>query len=1159
MLQTPTTETEQSVDGARAAAVPELQRTLHARYSEFGALAGHASHGFRTGAGQSHPQITRLQPRGQSSALTKSQAGPGTRERALMLQRTIGNQATLRLLDQQASPLIQKGSGGDHEQGADPAAPATLRPTPGAAWDFSKISVSSPATYRTPSPLSTPSVPGIVQSKLAVGEVDDPLEREADRVADQVMRMSDPRLGNGDRSAVLQRKCAECEEKDQELSRKESCNAATPDRAGKPITPEPERELHPWFVAKAGLRPGGFPVSGDSRDEVVHRKPLAANSAPSSQSPAHVQNAISSGGHPLDRSSLSFFEPRLGCDLSSVRIHSGSLAAESARAIDARAYTLGNNIVFGRGEFRTNSETSKQLLAHELVHVMQQGGSTKTVQRKPIDDTPDIKMMSRSEAVQILGKELHASFDENTAAMNVIANTLEMPFTEQNARTRLLRLNAAFSMLEREEAALVYGTLTVPVNDKQRHLKERFDRLDHRFRTPLLGLLQERAKEKPGKADQPQQPKYEEGKATWVELHPGVWGYVPEQGMTLKSVASYISRNPALFEGLVRVNNSIPKDAPIPVGTTVIVPVELIDQDRAWGEMSQPTRKSILSVVRAKYSNDQIERLMQVKPPPLGPGMYGFLPVMTTALSPVVGAIETIIDALLTIIKKAEYGIAFAAGIVHGIFASLWDTVSGIAKMIYDLIKSILTGELIDDIEKFVSDIKGVTIEKLKDMLGDWAVKWHAKLNSKSAWIAGHAHGYLTGYVMAEAAMLLLTGGAATEAKAAFWTSEVGKAVRASRAFIAAEKNLTKLAEAGGKVAKVIEESKKGRAGVVVKGVVKVVEVAGWTAETIGEALSLPGKIAADVIDKALQHAKQLGPFFKRIGKFADRVKKFIFGCLSPCNWDPATVENLLKHLKDDKQLEILCDSANRAKLVNEKWFEKTVAVGDKLPDGYYWREGKIVRNKGMRQANYAPLEFDKQAKKIQVSLSAERISNPSVMNRNYKDAVRERIREVYRGKPLSEAQLDAKVAQEVGQNAVHHLIPDNLVQDHPLGVAARKAGYDLDRGSNLQGLKKTEGLTDVDAGDIGHWSSHPNYDKLVEADLTTAQKAIEKDFGSLDNALKTDAGKKRMVDEMRKIEDKFRNLFEKGDKALPIDPVTGRITVIEPKKGEKEVEETYA
>jgi hypothetical protein len=266
-------------------------------------------------------------------------------------------------------------------------------------------------------------------------------------------------------------------------------------------------------------------------------------------------------------------------------------------------------------------------------------------------------------------------------------------------------------------------------------------------------------------------------------------------------------------------------------------------------------------------------------------------------------------------------------------------------------------------------------------------------------------------------------------------------------------------------------------------------------------------------------------------------------------------VENLLKHLRDDKQLEVLCDSANRAKLMNEKWFEKTVAVGDKLPDGYYWRDGEIVRNPGKRKENYAPLEYDKQAKKIQVSLSGERISNPSVMNKNYKDAVRERIKQAHSGKPLSEAQLDAKVAQEVGQNAVHHLIPDNLVQDHPLGVAARKAGYDLDRGSNLQGLKKTEGLTDVDAGDIGHWSSHPNYDKLVEADLTKAQKAIEKDFGSLDNALKTDAGKKRVVDEMKKIEDKFRNLFEKGDKALPIDPATGRITEVVPEKGEEELE----
>lgn len=949
------------------------------------------------------------------------------------------------------------------------------------------------------------------KSNLNISHPSDPAELEADAIADRVMRMPDPGSGareaqissSGTHPRTVHRKCSSCE---------------------------------------------------TDEDKIIHRKPLASSRTVASPSPTHVQNAISSGGQPLDRSTRSFFEPRLGYDLSSVRIHTNSQAAESAKAIDAKAYTLGSDIVFAAGHYQLNSETSKHLLAHELAHVTQQAGRPQAVQRKANDEAPEIKLLDRREVLKILGTDLDLALDESTAATNIIGTTLEMPFTEKNARYRLQRLIAAISVLDEKDAAMVHRALTSPGNDKQKHLKERFGKLDSRFRSALLGLLQEKAKEKPGIAVNTQQPKYQEGKATWVELQTNVWGYVPEKGMTLKDVASYVSGNPKLYEGLVKLNDGIPKDAPIPVGMTVIIPVELIDQERAIGEMSLETRKKIWSLIQGKNLNQQTERLMRVKPGPLGPGMYGLFPVTTMALSNVAEAVQ----ALWELIKKAEYAIAFAAGVVHGIFASLWDTISGIAKMVYDLIKSILTGELIDDIKKFVNDVKGITLDKVKEMLGEWADKWAEKLNSKSAWTAGHAHGYLTGYVMAEVAMLLLTGGAATEAKAAFWATRVGKTIRASSAFIAAEEKLAKAAEAGGKIAQAIEKAKEGKAGLVVKGAVKVVEIAGWTAEKIGKVLSLPGDIAVWVIDKALQNAKRLGPFFERIGKLAERVKKFIFGCMSPCNWDAATVENLLKHLKDDKQLEILCDSANRAKLMNEKWFEKTLKVGDALPEGYQWRDGKIARNAGKRKANYAPLEYDKNAKKIQVRMSNERISNPTEMNKNYKKAVEARIREENKAKPLSDKEFKKRVDKEVGDNAVHHLIPDNLVQDHPFGDAARKAGYDLDRGTNLQGLKKTEKLTDVDAGDVGHWSSHPKYDKLVDAELTKAQKAIEKDFGSLDNALKTPAGKQRMIDEMKKIEDKFRKMFETGDKTLPIDPRTGRITEFVPEKSDEELETAY-
>jgi hypothetical protein len=112
----------------------------------------------------------------------------------------------------------------------------------------------------------------------------------------------------------------------------------------------------------------------EEEEETIERKPLPAAGGTSSQNPEHVNDVITSGGRPLDRTMLQFFEPRLGRDLSGVRIHTDSAASQSASAVDARAYTLGNNIVFGNGEYVPHSESGRHLIAHELAHVAQQSG-----------------------------------------------------------------------------------------------------------------------------------------------------------------------------------------------------------------------------------------------------------------------------------------------------------------------------------------------------------------------------------------------------------------------------------------------------------------------------------------------------------------------------------------------------------------------------------------------------------------------------------------------------------------------------------------------------------------------------------------------------------------------------------------------------------------
>ncbi|MFZ4635595.1 MAG: DUF4157 domain-containing protein [Saprospiraceae bacterium] len=181
-----------------------------------------------------------------------------------------------------------------------------------------------------------------VQPKLTVNEPGDEYEQEADRLADQVMRMKDgdapvvQRTSLGTGSGIM-RKCDACEK-------------------------EEEKKLH--------------------------RKESGSGDAGGKAAPAVVSNVLSSGdGQPMDLGTRQFMESRFGQDFSSGRIYNDSRAAESAAAIQARAYTSGRDIVFGAWVYRPGSEEGRRLLAHELVHVGQQ--QRLLIKRDPIKDIKD--------------------------------------------------------------------------------------------------------------------------------------------------------------------------------------------------------------------------------------------------------------------------------------------------------------------------------------------------------------------------------------------------------------------------------------------------------------------------------------------------------------------------------------------------------------------------------------------------------------------------------------------------------------------------------------------------------------------------------------------------------------------------------------------------
>ncbi|RNC65262.1 MAG: DUF4157 domain-containing protein [Desulfuromonadales bacterium] len=199
-----------------------------------------------------------------------------------------------------------------------------------------------------------------VQPKLQVGAANDAFEQEADRVADQVMRMPDSPAGE---------------------------------------LPEEEEEK---LVSPKADTGGVTPLSGELADRI---------------------QALEGGGSPLSEGEQAFFEPRFGADFSQVRVHTGPEAQEAARALNAQAFTLGSDIAFGPGRYAPGTEEGTRLMAHELTHVVQQGGGEEEAIQRAVDFTTSfsgISLTPEAGAV-ITGDEYEHDYADFSADGNITA------------------------------------------------------------------------------------------------------------------------------------------------------------------------------------------------------------------------------------------------------------------------------------------------------------------------------------------------------------------------------------------------------------------------------------------------------------------------------------------------------------------------------------------------------------------------------------------------------------------------------------------------------------------------------------------------------------------------------------------------------------------
>ncbi len=190
--------------------------------------------------------------------------------------------------------------------------------------------------------LQSPSDCPLLQAKLSISSPEDGFEREADRIADTVVRMPEAPTRRGPESASV----------------------------------------------KKTLRTKQMPQGGHSVPAVVVSNP----------------KALRGSGRPLPESSLDYFEPRFDRDFRGVRVHTGPAATEAARLLGARAFTVGNDIAFGLGEYDSGSGAGRRLLAHELTHTVQQRHSPLRVMREPDPAAVDLVLEAFEQELQSVAK-----------------------------------------------------------------------------------------------------------------------------------------------------------------------------------------------------------------------------------------------------------------------------------------------------------------------------------------------------------------------------------------------------------------------------------------------------------------------------------------------------------------------------------------------------------------------------------------------------------------------------------------------------------------------------------------------------------------------------------------------------------------------------------
>lgn len=224
------------------------------------------------------------------------------------------------------------------------------------------------------------------------------------------------------RTGLLQRKCARCASAPAHTNPEEE---ALPPGVQRQLAVGSSNDAHEREadrVADEVLTRPGHPQVRQAPPGIQRR--AAPAGAHAGLAPASVAQALSGAGSPLEPALRQDMEGRFQHDFSRVRVHTGTLAEQSASEVQARAYTAGTHLVFGSRQFDPATQDGKRLLAHELTHVVQQGGASATHIRRAPDNCKGKKRADSEKNV----------VDKTTAAVADHAQLTELYLALKRAR-----------------------------------------------------------------------------------------------------------------------------------------------------------------------------------------------------------------------------------------------------------------------------------------------------------------------------------------------------------------------------------------------------------------------------------------------------------------------------------------------------------------------------------------------------------------------------------------------------------------------------------------------------------------------------------------------------------------------------------------------------